>query len=127
MRKENYEYFIAYFKINNCSDNLCEESEEYHLTNLNNMHDKLFRDLLSDKKELSQFLEKYLNLKVPEEELEKYNSSFITKNYENREADIIYKLKGKKVYVLIEHQSRKDNKMPYRMLNYNLEIIKDTS
>ena len=91
------------------------------------MHDKLFRDLLSDKKELAIFLNEYLGLDISENELEKYNSSFITKNYENSEADIVYKLKDKKVFILIEHQSSADKSMPFRLLNYNLEIIKDTN
>ena len=69
----------------------------------------------------------YLGIEVAEDELEKYNSSFITKNYENSEADIVYKLKDKKVFILIEHQSSADKSMPFRLLNYNLEIIKDTN
>ena len=104
-----------------------EDKADYLISNPNNMHDKLFRDLLNDKKDLADFLNKYLEIKVQMEELEKYNSSYITKNYENNEADIVYKIKNKKIYFLVEHQSTVDNSMPFRILNYNLEIIKDTT
>ena len=127
MVKTNYVYFNAYIKDNSSIFQICEDSEEYEITTPNNMHDKLFRDLLSDKKELAIFLNEYLGLDISEDELEKYNSSFVTKNYENSEADIVYKLKDKNVFILIEHQSSADKSMPFRLLNYNLEIIKDTN
>ena len=120
-------YFNAYIKENSSYFQICEKSEDYTISAPNNMHDKLFRDLLSDKKELAVFLNTYTGIEVAEDELEKYNSSFITKNYKNSEADIVYKLKDKKVFILIEHQSSADKSMPFRLLNYNLEIIKDTN
>lgn len=107
MAKKEYVYFNAYIKEKSSVYQICEDSEKYKITSPNNMHDKLFRDLLSDKKELAVFLNEYLGLDISEDELEKYNSSFITKNYENSEADIVYKLKDKKVFILIEHQSSK--------------------
>lgn len=127
MTKKEYVYFNAYIKVNSSYFQICEKSEDYTISASNNMHDKLFRDLLSDKKELAVFLNTYTGIEVAENELEKYNSSFITKNYENSEADIVYKLKDKKVFILIEHQSSADKAMPFRLLNYNLEIIKDAN
>ena len=127
MKETKYVYFNAYIK-NNISDfQVCDDNIKYKTKTPNNMHDKLFRDLLGDKKELAIFLKSYLGIEVEKDELEKYNSSFITKNYENNEADVVYKLKDKKVFILIEHQSKTDNSMPFRLLNYNLEIIKDTN
>ena len=46
--------------------------------------------------EAVQFINEKLNLKLNEEELEKYNRSFVTHELCNRTADIIYKIKGKK-------------------------------
>lgn len=53
-----------------------------------------------------------------------YNSSYITKNLENRECDIVYKMKDKEVYFLIEHQTKVDYMMPFRMQEYICEIIR---
>ena len=43
---------------------------------------------------------------LTEEMIEKYDTKFITSIYEKREADIVYKLKGKEVFFLIEHQTK---------------------
>jgi len=88
-------------------------------------HDKTFKIILSDIKEMSKFLSQYIGLEVREEELEKYKSSFITKGYKNKESDIIYKHKNKEIYYLIEHQSNKDKTMPNRILSYCEEIIEE--
>lgn len=88
-------------------------------------HDKTFKDILKDKKEMSKFLKQFIGLEVKEEELEKYKSSFITKNFERRESDIIYKIKDKEIYYLIEHQSSVDKNMPKRILEYCIEIMRE--
>lgn len=102
--------------------------------------DKLFRDLLSDKKDVEKIInemiiETKVEVNVTEErktreeyinynELEKYNSSFINSQYRNKEADIVYKIKNTNTFFLIEHQSYMDYPMAYRMLEYGVEIIK---
>lgn len=58
------------------------------------------------------------------EEIEKYNSSFINKTFQNKEADIVYKLKDKNIFFLIEHQSKIDYSMPFRLLEYEVAIIR---
>lgn len=72
------------------------------------------------------FINKILKLKekIYIDDLEKYSSSFITKNLKSQEADIIYKIKNQKVFILIEHQTKIDYSMPYRILNYQIEIIR---
>ncbi len=107
---------------------LREDEETYKLSNerINNDHDKVFRSVLDDKREVAKFINKTLKLEIPimEEELEKYNSSFVTMGLKNQEADIIYKLKGKDIFFLIEHQTKMDYTMPLRILEYSLEIMK---
>ena len=44
--------------------------------------------------------------------------------FENRETDILYKLKKTHIFFLIEHQSYVDYKMPQRIAEYQIEIIK---
>ena len=88
-------------------------------------HDKIFKKILSDEREMSIFLGDFLGLDVKENELEKYKNSFITKKYKNKESDMIYKQKGKNIYFLLEHQSKIDKEMPNRILSYCDELIEE--
>ena len=95
-------------------------------TPINNEHDKIFRKILDNKQEAANFINKTLNLKkkIKPEQLEKYKCSFITEKLQNRESDVIYKIKDKKIFILIEHQTKIDYKMPYRILEYEYELIR---
>ena len=92
-----------------------------------NVHDKTYRFLLGDKKEVSHMINKYAKLheRIIAQNIEKYNTRFITETYEDREADIIYKIIDKKKYILIEHQSSIDYSMIYRIWQYITEIVKE--
>ena len=83
----------------------------------------MFKKILDSKKEASYFITKVFKEKIAENQLEKYNRKFVTKIFENREADIIYKIKDKNVFILIEHQTKIDYLMPYRLLEYQMLII----
>lgn len=92
--------------------------------------DKLFKDLLSDKKDVAKFINEIIeefkvNKKIKSEEIEKCSNSFIDMQYRSREADIVYRIKNTNTFFLIEHQSYMDNTMPNRMLNYGIEIIRN--
>lgn len=91
---------------------------------LHNEHDKIFRKILDNKQEAVNFINKTLKLEIKEEDLEKYNSSFITNDLINQESDVIYKLKNRNIFFLIEHQTKIDYSMAYRILEYENEIIK---
>ena len=65
-----------------------------------------------------------IKTKLKAKEIEKYTSSFVNKIFENREADIVYKYKNKNIFFLIEHQTKIDYSMPYRILEYEIEIMK---
>ena len=126
---------MLYIKIidKNLELTLNEDVETYILDNskkteINNKHDKCFRDILSDKDEIISILKDFVNPQntIKSEEIEPYNTSFITSKYQNREADIVYKIKGKNAFILIEHQSKIDKKMPYRLLEYYTEIMRTT-
>lgn len=106
-------------------DMVMEETAVYEYK-IDNEHDKLFKDLLSDSEETRKFINKFLKLEVPikENELELYNSSYITTEYKSKEADVVYKKKNEDIYFLIEHQSTVDISMPYRIKNYVIEILR---
>ena len=90
---------------------------------INNEHDKIFRTVLDKKTDVSKFLNKFLGLNIKTEELEKYNSSYIDLKFKNKEADIVYRIKDKNIFLLIEHQTKMDKKMPIRLLEYSAAII----
>lgn len=108
---------------------LAEESSNYNLNNKNvhNEHDKLIKNVLKNKTEISNIINEYLDLKdlVKQSDLIKYTNSYINKKYKSKEADVVYKLKNKEIYFLIEHQSYVDNRMPYRILNYCIDIMQE--
>ena len=90
-----------------------------------NKHDKIFKSILQDKKELTKFLKKYMRHEVEPENIELCNTNHITSDYKYSDSDIICKIKGKETYYLIEQQTRVDYSMPYRMLTYSVEIIRE--
>lgn len=90
---------------------------------INNEHDKIFRTVLDKKTDVSKFLNKFLGLNIKTEELEKYNSSYIDPKFKNKEADIVYRIKDKNIFLLIEHQTKIDKKMPIRLHEYSTEIM----
>ncbi len=112
---------------------LAEESTEYNLETgkpkkkINNVHDKIIKKILKNKKEVANMINDFVGTKekIKEENLVKYTSSFITRKYKSREADIVYKLKDKNIFFLIEHQSSIDNNIAYMLLNYCIDIIYD--
>lgn len=110
---------------------LAEESEEYRLEQIQNQysHDKLIKNILQDTKEVAELINQFVEPReeVKKEELIRFTNSYITKKYKAKEADIVYKLKKQDIFFLIEHQSSIDNNMPYRMLNYCLDIMREWS
>lgn len=108
---------------------LAEESAEYNLGQAEKKysHDKLIKNILQDKKEASKFINQFIEPreKVKEEELIRYSNHYMTKKYKSKEADLIYRLKDKEIFFLIEHQVTIDDNMPYRVLNYCLDIMRE--
>ena len=117
--KEDYLMYKEFFeeKIN--------EIEIVSIDSVRQKHDKTFKEVLGEEKEMSKFLKQFVGLEIEDRELEKYKSSFITKKYEKRESDIIYKNKKEEIYYLIEHQSSVDKNMPRRILEYCMEAMRE--
>lgn len=109
---------------------LSDINEKYEIFNkkINQPHDKTIRSVLDKKDEVINLIDKALKfyekgIKLKSVDIEKYNRKFITKEFQNSEADIVYKIKDKNIFFLIEHQSKIDYTMPYRILKYSIEII----
>lgn len=77
---------------------LSEETEIYRFESKNNhhKHDKLFRNILNNKKEIVKLVNRYImpEKKIEEEKIEKYDTKYITKEFKEIEADIVYKIKN---------------------------------
>ena len=91
---------------------------------INQKHDKIFRTILDKKENVVLIIKKAVDAKVKSDDIEKYKDSFINKIFQNREADIVYKLKEKNIFFLIEHQTKIDYSMPFRILEYEVGIMK---
>ncbi len=100
---------------------LAEESAKYE--HVNNEHDKIFRTILGKKQEAVAFINKTIKTNIKIEEIEQYNSSFVNDVFGNEEADIVYKIKERGIFFLIEHQTKIDYSMPYRLLKYQVAIM----
>lgn len=124
---EDYYKYAPYFAS---KLTLAEESEQYSI-NKNITHqyqDKIFKEVLDNRKELINFIKKYLKNnkfgKIKEEEIESYNPKFITSKFRIKESDMIYKIKNKNIFILIEHQSKIDYDMPLRITEYCVELMR---
>ena len=107
---------------------VCEDEEEYQIDNnisrSDKKHDKIFKTLFYDKNEMANFLNYFFELNIEPNDLQLQNPNFITKNYKYNQADILYKLKDREIYYLIEQQTSVDYSMSYRILNYCVETIR---
>ncbi len=100
-----------------------------------NVHDRGFKRLFSFWKILQQFIQGYVEAewkdRLDYSKGQKMDKSFILKGFEEKEADILYRvpLSGEDkeiyLYILIEHQSTVDYTMAFRILTYLAEIWKD--
>ena len=110
---------------------LAEESTEYRIKQKkeNNRHDKLVKIILKDEKEMAIFINKFLEPKekIDSRNLIKFTNSYITRKYKTKEADLVYQLKNQDIFFLVEHQSTVDYAMPYRILNYCIDIMQEWS
>lgn len=96
-------------------------------------HDRAYRALFEHKDEFVYFLKKYIAEpwaeNINENDLDSVESSFITDEYTEIESDIIYKLRldnGHEVYfyVLLELQSSVDYTMCFRLLEYQVALLR---
>lgn len=114
--REDFLMYESYFKRKIEQTGIIDKS-------VNQKHDKSFKDILINREEMSKFLEQFIGININQENLEEQKNNFINNKFQKRESDIIYKIKEKEIYILIEHQSTVDKKMPIRILEYCMEIM----
>jgi len=97
---------------------------------MNNIHDKSYKDLFSTKDAFLSFVNTFIQGewvdKLEKDKLILVDKSFISADYEELESDIVYQATiGKEnviFYVLLELQSSVDYSMPIRLLAYMVEL-----
>lgn len=106
-----------------------DKNEKYYLNEITHQYaDKVFRDILNDKKELINFLETYFEsgiTNLSENDIENYNRKFVTSKFKIKESDMIYKIANKNIFIIIEHQSKIDKNMEMRILEYCCELMRE--
>jgi len=100
---------------------------------INNEHDVGYRYLLKAKQVYIQLLKSFVDKEwvdqIDESTAELVDKSFILPDFQEKEADLVYKMKLKDqeviFYTLMELQSTVDHQMPYRLLLYMTEIWRE--
>ena len=109
------------------------KSREEYKKDIHHIHDKSYKDLYSKKEVAIDLFKNFFNEEwtkyLTTENLTLVNKSFVTSDYEETEADIVYKanINNKEVifYILLEFQSTVDYRMPLRLLFYISEILRE--
>lgn len=104
-------------------NNYLEEIEKQK-SKLDKKHDKIYKMILSKKEERVKYIKRVYGITFGIDEIELYDKEFRDETGKVLEADIIYKIKNKKIFFLVEHQTKKDISMQIRLLKYDIQIMK---
>lgn len=112
----------AVFKIAEDETNYAIEKNKENLKK--EFLNKKIKEMILDKKsEVKNIINEFLKLKIKEQELIKYNNKYLNKKYEKLNNAVIYKLKDKKVYFIIQFQPIINNNILYNLLNYCVDTM----
>lgn len=128
MKEFNYQDYLKYKRIRKKEiEGIFELREPEVLYKVHQPHDKIFKIVLDEKNQVVELLNRLLPLqpKLKVDEIEKYNTEYINYRFQKSESDVVYKIKNKEIFFLIEHQRKIDYNMPKRILEYEVEIIKE--
>lgn len=131
MKFITYQDYLTCVKLRKNQNFLQEEGIKYQINQnaeqIDKIHDKMFRSILSKKKEMQKLLYQFIKIKdnITQKDLIQCKTDHISRKYKNLQSDIIYKLKNKPIYFLVEHQSKVDEEMPERIFEYVHEIMRE--
>ena len=100
---------------------------------INNIHDKSYKDLFSNKELFISLIQNFVKSswgkELSKENITLVNKSYVLSDYEELESDIVYKatIGNSEVifYILLEFQSSVDYSMPIRLFLYMSEIWRE--
>ena len=91
----------------------------------NKIHDSIIKEILDDKEEFKDYMEKFHNVKIEEEKLELQNKEYRTRfGLRSKYIDVLYKIQGEETFIIVEHQSTVDYVMSERMGDYCLVVVR---
>lgn len=127
MKEFNYQDYLKYQILKRKNYELGELREAATKYHIHQPHDKILKIVLDEKSQVVGLLNRVLKPKkeLIEEDVEKYKSEHIDYMFQNSESDVVYKMKEKEIFFLIEHQRKIDYHMPKRILEYEVEIMKE--
>jgi len=102
---------------------------DHHL----NPHDRLFRSLMSNKNVATEFFMQHLPSEIKGQiqlnSLRLQRNSYIDDNLRMQVTDLLFNANFNReigyIYLLVEHQSRPEKLMPFRVLKYMVAIMED--
>lgn len=126
MKEFNYQDYLKYQKLK-VREKVFQLREPEVPFKVDKPHDKIFKIVLSEKRQVVGLLNRVLKLskELTKEDIEKYSTEHIDYMFQGSESDIVYRMKEKEIFFLIEHQQKIDYNMPRRILEYEVEIIKE--
>lgn len=111
----------------NAALKLAENSSKYGFTKENIEDKKIVKNILKDPKELSILINEFLDIheKIQTKNLLKYDTNYICNKYKIDESKLIYKLKNKEIFFIVDEIFELDNIVLYEILNYCINIMQE--
>jgi hypothetical protein len=108
-------------------------SKEVIVLPVHHPDDKGYKNLLTNKQTFLELLQTFVGedwvQEIADHDLILINKSYILQDFSDKEADIVYRLRLREseviFYILLELQSTVDQTMPFRLLQYLVEIWRD--
>lgn len=106
---------------------LAEESSKYRLSRENAEDKKMIKNILKDKNEMTNFINVFLESKekIENKNLIRYDSKYISNRHKVDVNKLIYKLKNKDTFFILEEVYELDNIVLYEILNYCISIMQE--
>lgn len=111
----------------NAAFKLAEESSKYRLDIENAEDKKIIKNILKDKNEMTNFINGFLECKekIENKNLIRYDCKYISNRHKVDENKLIYKLKNKDTFFILEEVYELDNIVLYEILNYCISIMQE--
>lgn len=111
----------------NAAFKLAEESSKYRLQKDNTKDKKIIKNILKDKNEMANFINEFLESKekIENKNLIRYDSKYISIRHKVDENKLIYKLKNKETFFIVDEVYELDNIVLYEILNYCISIMQE--
>jgi predicted transposase/invertase (TIGR01784 family) len=98
---------------------------------IHNPHDSFFKHVLSNLTAAKDFIQAHFDPEITKrlqwDTLRLSNKSYIDEKLKHLHSDMVYTCQldtnGPDIYILIEHQSKPDNFLPFRFMQYNMAIL----